>query len=119
MCLVLKSTFTWAKKAKKDIIVYKVIKEDNGMYKTPCQNFVVKIGETYTSKLNKHSSVVEEGLHSFENFSDANFEAMCCIWHKHIVVKCIIPKGSKYYKGLFGSYDSYVSNKLTYIEIIK
>ena len=110
-----------------DNIVNKIIVNDEIMlnmveiagYETYYQEAEVEIGKTYTSDLIKCLDTVEDGLHSFENFSDANFEAMCCIWHKHIVVKCIIPKGSKYYKGLFGSYDSYVSNKLTYIEIIK
>ena len=82
-------------------------------YKTYYQEVEVKIGETYSSTLNKCWDTVEQGLHSFGKLEDAKT-------FTSFVAKCIIPKGSRYYKGTFGdSYLSYASNKLTYVEIIE
>ena len=81
-------------------------------YQTIYQGFKVEIGETYTSELEKIDDSIEKGLHSFETMEDAKYLS-------HIVAKCIIPKGSKYYKGTFLGDISYASDRLTYIEIIK
>jgi hypothetical protein len=35
-----------------------------------------------------------------------------------IIAKCIIPKGSVYYRGKFDDYFSYASNQIKYVEII-
>lgn len=77
---------------------------------TPYRGFPVEIDNTYTSILNKISNVVEEGLHSYCNLESIEGE---------IVARCIIPKGSKYYKGIFEGYQSYASDTLKYVELIK
>ena len=84
-------------------------------YATPFQRAIVEIGETYHSALIKTGDRVEEGLHSYqklgvvERFIDATT----------IGVKCIIPKGSKYYVGTYGKDVSYASDKLIYVELIE
>ena len=80
-------------------------------YQTIYQGFKVKMGETYTSDLEKISDYIEKGLHSFETMEDAKYLS-------HVVAKCIIPKGSKYYKGTFLGDISYASDRLTYLKII-
>ena len=80
---------------------------------TPYRNFPVEIGKTYESNLIKKDEYVHEGLHSFKNLDDAKK------YHNGICVKCIIPKGSEYYEGTFCDMDSYASNELTYVKIIK
>ena len=104
----------------KDPSIKKIIVNDETIYNiecvdeyyTPYQQFEVKIGETYFSKLDKWYNIVEKGLHSFETLKDAKD----C---RDIIAKCIIPKGSEYYKGMFNDNISYASNKLTYLEIIE
>jgi len=82
-------------------------------YVTPYQREVVEIGKTYISDLDTETNNIEIGLHSFVHFN--NLPAR----NENVFVKCIIPKGSQYYKGKFDFDDSYASDKLTYVEIIK
>ena len=62
------------------------------------------------------------GLHSFELLDDCKNNAFIekIYAYKSVVVKCIIPKGSKYYKGKFNNYftvySSYASDKIKYVE---
>ena len=59
-------------------------------------------------------------LHSFANYEDAKKYKKECKYHKAIIVKCIIPKNSKYiYEGVFSDVKSYASQKLKPIEIIQ
>lgn len=69
----------------------------------------VEVGKTYTSELVQVKNTIETGLHSYEKIPFAIYS---------IVVKCIIPKGSKYYVGIFGNNVSYASDTLKYVEII-
>jgi len=118
MCLHLKTRFAIRHKAKKDIIVYKELTEKEviinsnvkKVYITPYMNFEVKIGETYTSQLVKDREFVFLGIHSVKNSNDLS-EFL-------VKVKCIIPKGAYYYKGLNCDCRSYASDQLTYVELI-
>lgn len=121
MCLILQEGAR-KKTATEDMIVYKVISlYCDGSYVTPYQYASVKLGETYTSELRKekNDSIVEIGIHSFKNLVDARNEKN--YWDDpQEIVKCIIPKGSKYYEGDFSCLvDSYASTALKYLEIIE
>lgn len=93
--------------AEKDIICYKVYMYSGleGEYKSPFQLYRIK-------KFNKVIHVpkfldpikgneVYLGFHTFCNKEDAICFAECCC--SYTVFKCIIPKGSKYYKGVSDS----------------
>ena len=89
----------------------------NIFYHTPYVKTIIELGKEYTSELYLFEllNIVEKGLHSFiqkPNIKEGEY-----------LVKCIIPKGSKYYKGIFEidsySFDSIASDKLKYIKIIK
>ena len=81
---------------------------------TPFQGAEVKLGETYHSEIVKRFSyAVYEGLHSFKTLDYDQID------EDDIIVKCIIPKGSKYYVGEFDGTVSFASNKIKYVEIIK
>lgn len=82
---------------------------------TPYRKAIVKIGETYTSKLEKESNTISRGLHTFKYECNAVDDARVRVFHATIV-KCIIPKGAVYYTGQFGGCVSYASNKLKYVE---
>ena len=81
---------------------------------TPYREFPIEIGKTYNSKLIKKYEFVHEGLHSYKTLDDAKKFSVI-----KICAECIIPKGSKYYKGEFGGWDAYASDKLTYVKLIK
>ena len=82
-------------------------------YLTPYQDMLVKMGNTYKSKLSKKGASIEEGIHSLASQRDAKSLGYDC------VAKCIIPKWSIYYKGLYRCAPAYASNVLTYIEIVE
>lgn len=84
------------------------------VYNTVYQNFTVKIGETYTSSLEKIDDTVYEGLHSYANIRDT----LRSMLGNEVIAKCIIPKGASYYKGKYGGSTSYASDTLTYVEIV-
>lgn len=82
-------------------------------YRTAFMNFPVEIGETYHSLLKKSEiDLVDEGLHSYVRLMDAPLYGGECI------VRCLIPKGSRYYEGTFCGLRSYASDTLTYVEIV-
>ena len=80
---------------------------------TPYRCFPIEIGKTYNSELIKKDEYVYEGLHSYKALDGAKK------YSTGIYVKCIIPKGSKYYEGKFVDKDVYASDKLTYVKIIE
>lgn len=80
---------------------------------TPYRHFPIEVGKTYDSKLIKKDEYVHQGLHSYKNLDEAKNS------HAKLYAECIIPKGSTYYEGKFVDYDSYASDKLTYVKIIK
>jgi hypothetical protein len=91
-------------------------------YVTPYRHVNVEIGKTYTAKISPKNERIEEGLHSFVNKRD------CIISSKKdsVIVKCIIPKGSKYYSGdfvilgkkFYRTCDSIASEALKYVKIV-
>lgn len=85
----------------------------NYEYKTPFTCCPIEIGKTYTSTLKKIGRRVERGLHSFKMVANIEKEIHCST-----IAKCIIPKGSIYYKGRFDIETSYASNKITYVELL-
>ena len=84
------------------------------VYQTIYQDFTVKIGETYTSSLEKNNDTVHMGLHSYANIRDTQHSRL----GDEVIAKCVIPKGASYYKGTYGACISYASDTLTYVELI-
>ena len=126
------------KKAKEDIICYKVLKVIRTFfgytfYATPYMNKPVpKLGvemkddecldaKKYPNISSKYM-ISAGGFHTFKNFDDAKDELK---WHldncgkEYIIVKSIIPKGSSYIEGTFENTPAYVSKRIIYQEILK
>lgn len=135
MCLDIKK-YSFKRKARKNIIVYKQISsyvDDEGKlnYITPYRNSKVKVGETYTSRIYRDSyNRIEEGLHSFATITDC-YDNSVYIHNldyyangkrfpvKPVLVECIIPKGARYYNGTFDrKFASYASDTLIYNRIL-
>lgn len=123
MCLNLKSAYTMPRIAFKDIKCYKkIIINSDGDLLTPFRYAKIKIGEQYRSRLRKCNlwidARIEDGLHSVSSVESArNIDHY--LEEKQVIVECIIPKFSIYYKGMFCDLIAYASNKLKYIEIVK
>lgn len=120
MCLTIKQN---AKEriAKRDIIVYKWLEEDEILksLRTPYRLQPIKIDKTYESDLLLlfNNNIITVGLHSFERKMDAVKDIMMTAFgFNPIIVRCIIPKGSKYYKGVFYNKIACASNSIKYVK---
>lgn len=149
MCLAVNKTKR-VKVAKEDIICYKVIKRiGKGVglrYETPYRDQPIQLRTLYDESNNpmvvehscgfiqdwngdEYKSIHGNAFHSFAKLKDAKWEAND--WgtgddYNMIVVECIIPKGTKYYKGFHGIYNTsidgypegYASEKILYTSTI-
>ena len=97
--------------AEKDIICYKVYVVNNGNLLSPYRREKApEKGIIATTRLGTiiPPNMVREGFHSFANLSDTINAAF--IWDDDtVIVKCTIPKLSRYYEGAFGGRISYCS----------
>lgn len=132
MCLYLKNDKKIV--AKSDITCYKVVKDWDDMLVTYFQCSQIEIGKTYDSYLKLemcfdrggYDFEVNYGIHSFTNLREVkkfvNLKSQRRKQIKIVVVKCVIPKGSSYYRGIFSSnrydYKSIASNSIKYCEEI-
>lgn len=122
MCLDIKKGQK-PKITKKDIIVWKHIINNSDYYYWGPSDYVssyekapIVFNTVIHSEIDRQLYSIEKALHSFEFEEDASEEANS---YEEVLVKCIIPKSSIYYKGTFGNKNSYASNQLIYQEIIK
>ena len=96
-----------------DLIIEDVSNIYTYEYHTAYRKFKVEIGNTYTSELIREEYEVSIGLHSFAKLKDCKNDG------SGVYVRCIIPKGAKYYRGTFFGNSSYASDTLIYKEIVK
>lgn len=99
--------------AEEDIICYKVYIVVNRNLLSPYRREKAPeegiIATTRLGTIKSPNNVVYEGFHSFATLSDAVDESS--IWEDEttVIVKCTIPKFSRYYKGIFSKHISYCS----------
>jgi len=119
----LRKRFAW-----RDITCYKfLVRTDYVDYRTPYKNFKIEIGETYKSELvltkyHEFYASVSQGIHSLETIKNVRavidgdfYESKATDF---VIVKCIIPRFSRYYVGEFVNQKSFASDRLKYVEII-
>lgn len=104
--------------AKKDIFVYKLVLQDiNGEFISPYQCAVYRIGQIeevpnfsagsyslegnfkqkpFVTKVPKGTESIHEGLHAYTSVSKARLRSMEGILKGKFILKCIIPKGTRY-----------------------
>lgn len=126
MCLDLK---WWSRKriATKDIIVYKVVTNycwnPGYSFRSSYQSMPIKIGETYNVlQIVKCRARILQGFHSLKSLKATN--ELLQEDFRRCIVKCIIPKGSTYYNGIFERCQlfnpiGYVSDSIKYVELLK
>ena len=133
MCLILSNDDIGI--ANEDIICYKVMEKRNETLISPYQSMRYECGTTYVSETPitvKHISeigpCVEEGFHSVSNEQEAerlksvlqSFVMLYCSNVQYVVVKCLIPAGTRYAVGFFSwmdeSFDSLCSERIIILE---
>lgn len=102
--------------AKDDIICYKHIYEENGKYYSSFRGMEIEFGVLYKAAITIDGTSIGPGLHSYRNIEDTEEDAE--LYHE-ILVECVIPKDSVYYKGTSSCISSFVSNQLMYQRILK
>ena len=145
MCLVI-TKFNKSKIAQEDIKCYKILFKSSvrqGLFYAPYQLFNYELGVTYFTNISVSYNCntfglsffrylfykffndfldvkgVNQGFHSFVNLKNAIKEKNSDIDYKRLVIgECIIPKGAKYYKGIYLSYDGYVSDSIKINKIV-
>lgn len=131
MCLYTKQTEPEI--AKEDIVCYKyygVLKECGrtklmSSYRgapAPDLNEVAHTDLDETSKVfyweDKKYNIVDKGFHSFKNLDDIK-EELIFRDMDFVAFKCIIPKGSKFYLGIFKYFLSYCSDQIKLINTVE
>jgi len=105
--------------AKEDLICYKIL--ESGLISV-YQDFDYKLNKTYKlfrwlksseEKYYLKHDTIYRGFHSYQRIED-----VIPIERKQIIVKCIIPKRSKYYKSMILGHNQYVSNRIKIIEVL-
>lgn len=96
--------------AEKDITCYKVVNPANmdGVFRSMFQEFKYSLGVKYEEKdfPGTASCTVHKGFHSYRTIAVARFHAAV----SYVLIKCVIPKGSRYYESYSG--DQYCSDTL-------
>lgn len=130
MCLTVKEDEAII--AEEDIVVYKIVKKSENErfihYYTLFRYMTVCIGAQYSLDHYEeeyfyrgiHWGEVEYGFHSFSEKSAKDYIQYITKHSAVVILKCIIPKGSYYIKGVFASafgyFDSYASTSIKYLE---
>lgn len=132
MCLV--TDWKEPKIAEEDIVCYKWYEKGcNNTYKSPYQGSPIPTFKTVihteldTPKILNDTGIecciykemldtdliylIHKGYHSFATCEGACSDATIYI-SDSVIVSCIIPKGTKYYKGLFEGAESYCSEAI-------
>lgn len=120
MCLNVTAENTYASKAKETIVCYKVLKcKEMPDGKTALlswfRDFPYELGKTYTEdKFVDHELFgVEVGFHSYAEEKSAKADASIYNWGSHdVIVRCEIPKGTKYFTGRYSIWKSYCSKSI-------
>ena len=132
MCLKLKEGNTRLIVADKDVVCYKILLQySDGTYSSPFQRMHYELNNLMCDNVNvwkyrsdKTWNVGAGGFHTFAKFDevkkafDESFKVAFFPNCNPVIVKCFIPKGTKYYYGSFSflfcteKYESYASKKL-------
>jgi hypothetical protein len=107
------------RKAKKDIICYKTVTRIYADTFAPRfgynPSFRYTLGTEANSIIVREGLNIENGLHSYKYFADVKFRQH---WRVHTIIRCVIPKGATFYKGISVTDVNYVSDRLIPVEVI-
>lgn len=121
--------------ADQDIVCYKVLLKSKveGVFLSPYLRFYYTLNKQYDDnneldvrKWDNSDFIINGGVfHMFANYEDAmdevnwltfpeNMDVLCSC----AIVKCIIPKGSKYIEGKYCQFDSIASKSIIFEEVL-
>lgn len=77
-----------------------------------------QLGKAFISVGEEYPYTVYEGFHSFELLSDIKEYCDYNRFTKFLIVECIIPKGSFYYKGFYARRSNYCSDTIILNKVV-
>lgn len=104
--------------AKKDILVYKRLERNYGVYETPYQDTIVNIGSRGTrmkAELDIRGYSVYAGIHAYIDKKSVIRMAEKILDSNTVIIEAIIPKGAKY---LIGTNNDIVATEMKLGKII-
>lgn len=109
MCFLIDDKYPNFFIAKKDIVVYKLVTKNKRNIKSICENFLYKIGITYTEKRFKYSSRLNDLFYGYHSYSTIfmrypRYKTGYIGWdisETDVICKFIIPKGAIYFKSKY------------------
>lgn len=119
--------------AEDDIVCYKIaVRNNDDSYCTRYQYFHFKLGETYQNteeiELENYNPYYIENIefldigkglfHAFVNEKDARYflNETYQTWERTLyIIKCVIPKGTEYVEGDFGTMPNYGSRAIKFV----
>lgn len=118
MCLIVNTQY---KIAKEDITCYKILEKDyNGNLFSPYTFFKWNLNKLTKAKgkpylgNSKRKHITAGYFHTFKTIVAA--KKQLTLWlninRNHLICKCIIPKGTKYWEGLCDGYKSFATKNL-------
>lgn len=138
MCLYLKEENKKPCIANEDIVCYKVVYKSAGQYRSPYTSTLYKLNSTmndsvriikrkkpYTFNGKSVWSISAGGFHVYPTLNEAKthifneyeiLKAKDKAGRNFVILKCIIPKDTKYYIGTFSGMKSYCSKSLKIID---
>lgn len=121
MCLLVNEKV--AKVAEEEIVCYKIIvKDESGTFRTPFRGNLVEMNELLVEEsfqFMPEEAAVHIGFHSFDSFESAIEQINKD--EDGYIIQCVIPAGSRYWKGRFSSEEDngYCSDRIIYKEETK
>jgi len=119
MCLLKQSTRL---KATKDIVCYKVCKcfVDESIHSFYFDEYKWKLNKVYEAE-HAHIAYTSYSVYDgyFHTFASPEMANAMLVYPSARLFKCIIPKGTYYFKGIHqGGKDGYASKKLKIVEMV-
>lgn len=134
MCLKVKGKAK-AKKSKKDITCYKVLRDHRcQVYSTPFHMMLIRLGQEYKTGAEKmdcsysqkrdETIITGNAFHSFKTEKEARAYAEVCNKadqaesFAYVVAECVIPAENNIIMGLFKEYEGICSDTIKYVKIV-
>lgn len=127
MCLRLRLLGVIPRIALKDRVVYKFLRFEKGRFLSPYMDSEYMAGWTYESACKPVWSpsgpmgaiVIEKGIHALSRIEDVRLVINYCQseGYHYAIATCIIPRGTRYWRGRWSGFASVATGKLRVLKI--
>lgn len=117
MCLLVNTQY---KIAKEDIVCYKILEKDYyghlfspyTLFRWELNKLTKAEGKPYFTSFKETKHIAVGYFHTFKSIVAAKKQLKLWPNRNHLICKCTIPKGTKYWEGLYEGYKGFASKNL-------